>query len=174
MATIVARCAGGPAVVRRRSLIEIQPAEDDDSVGHVRALFKEYASSLGVDLSFQDFAEELAALPGEYGPPAGALLLAFCDGRPAGCVALRPFEEGTCEMKRLYVRHPFRGKGVGRRLALAVVEGARDRGYRRMRLDTLPWMNEAIELYRTLGFRPIEPYRPNPVPGAVFMELDLA
>jgi putative acetyltransferase len=155
-------------------VIEIQPAVDDDSVGHVRALFKEYASSLGVDLSFQDFAEELAALPGEYGPPGGALLLAFCDGQLAGCVALRPFEEGTCEMKRLYVRHPFRGKGVGRRLALAVVERARESGYRRMRLDTLPWMNEAIELYRTLGFRPIEPYRPNPVPGAVFMELDLA
>jgi len=160
-------------VFRRKNVIEIGSADGDEAVGQARELFKEYASSLEVDLSFQDFARELAELPGEYAPPSGALLFAFCDRRLAGCVALRPFAEGTCEMKRLYVRHQFRGKGVGKGLAVAVIERARQCGYRHMRLDTLPWMHEAIALYRALGFRPIEPYRPNPVEGAAFMELIL-
>ncbi len=154
--------------------IEIRSAGDEQGLGHARVLLKEYASLLGVDISLQDFARELAELPGEYGPPRGAFLLGFYDGRPAGCVALRPVADGVCEMKRLYVRHPFRGKGMGRRLAKAVVEKARDAGYRRMRLDTLPWMHEAVALYRRLGFRVIEPYSPNPVEGAVFMEMDLS
>ena len=160
-------------VVRRRSVVEIVPAEGDEAVGQAQVLFREYASSLGVDLSFQDFARELAELPGEYAPPGGALLLAFCDGRLAGCAAFRPLAGGTCEMKRLYVRHSFRGKGVGKGLAVAVIDRARECHYHHMRLDTLPWMHEAIALYRALGFRPIEPYRPNPVEGAAFMELNL-
>lgn len=162
------------SVLRRKNVIEIVAADGDEAVGQARVLFKEYASSLGVDLSFQDFAREMAELPGEYAPPGGALLLAFCDSRLAGCAALRPFGKGTCELKRLYIRHQFRGKGLGKRLAVAVIERARECGYRRMRLDTLPWMHEAVALYRSLGFRSIEAYRPNPVEGAVFMELTLA
>jgi ribosomal protein S18 acetylase RimI-like enzyme len=161
-------------MVRGVSTIEIRAADDDESVSQVRLLFKEYASLLGVDLSFQDFARELAELPGAYVPPGGTLLLAFRDRRLAGCVAMRPFGKGTCEMKRLYVRHPFRGKGVGRRLAAAVIEKAHEAGYRRIQLDTLPWMDEAVALYRGLGFREIEPYRPNPIEGAIFMQLDLS
>jgi len=161
-------------VFRRKNVIEILAADGDQAVGRARELFKEYVSSLGVDLSFQDFAQELAELPGEYAPPRGALLFGFCDGRLAGCVALRPFAGETCEMKRLYVRHQFRSKGIGKGLAAAAIERARECGYRHIRLDTLPWMHEAIALYRALGFRPIEPYRPNPIEGATFMELTLA
>ncbi len=153
--------------------IAIEAADNDGGLAEARTLLKEYASSLGVDLSFQDFARELAELPAEYAPPRGALLLARYDKRLAGCVALRPLGDDLCELKRLYVRHPFRGKGVGKKLALAVIEHARDSGYRAMRLDTLPWMREAATLYRLLGFRPIEPYRANPVEGALFMELPL-
>lgn len=162
------------SVLRRKNVMEIVAADGDEAVGQARVLFKEYASSLGVNLSFQDFAREMAELPGEYAPPGGVLLLAFCDSRLAGCAALRPLGEGTCEMKRLYVRHRFRSKGLGKRLAVAVIERGRECGYHSMRLDTLPWMHEAIALYRSLGFRSIEAYRPNPIEGAVFMQLTLA
>jgi ribosomal protein S18 acetylase RimI-like enzyme len=157
-----------------REPFRIVPAEERAQIDHVRTLFREYASSLGFSLCFQSFDAELAGLPGEYSPPAGQLLLAFCDSTPAGCVALRKLEDGICEMKRLYVRPEFRGHHLGRDLVLALVEQARQSSYERMRLDTIAArMAEAVSLYRSLGFREIAPYHRNPISGATHMELDL-
>ena len=152
---------------------DIVPARSETDHAALRALFREYVESLGVDLGFQGFEEELARLPGEYAPPAGRLLLALDRGEPAGCVALRPLEPGVCEMKRLYARPAYRGTGLGRRLAERVVLEAREAGYRTIRLDTLPGMEAARRLYQTLGFRPIGAYRYNPIPGTAFLELEL-
>ena len=149
-------------------------AQTDQHWQQARLLVEEYAAALGVDLSFQDFGREVAHLAGEYGPPAGAFLLACDDGEPLGCIALRPHAPGTGEIKRLYLRPPARGRGVGRQLATTAIAAARDRGYTRLLLDTLPTMAEAQALYLSLGFRPIAPYRFNPVPGTVYMELILA
>ena len=153
--------------------MELAQAETPEQIEEARRLLREYEGSLGVSLCFQGFERELAALPGEYAPPAGRLLLARETGQAVGCVALRRLDEGTCEMKRLYLRPGFRGRGGGRRLALAIIDEARKIGYHKMRLDTLPSMREAIKLYESLGFKPIEPYYPNPVPGAVYMEMKL-
>jgi putative acetyltransferase len=153
--------------------VELRHAETAQHVADAHALFVEYERATGVDLCFQNFAEELASLPGEYAPPTGRLILAYADEEPAGCVALRKLEEGMCEMKRLYVRPAFRGTGLGRRLAEAVIKEAAEIGYERMRLDTLPQMSSAIAMYRTLGFREIEPYRFNPVGGSLYFELNL-
>lgn len=153
---------------------EIIQAQTADHIAHARELFKEYEAWLEVDLCFQNFEKELAELPARYAPPNGRLLLAVENGEVAGCVALREIGEGVCEIKRLFLRSQFRGTGLGRRLAAAIIAAAKRIGYERMRLDTLPpKMNDAIALYRSLGFTEIEPYYNNPVPGAKFMELDL-
>src|SRR5581483_417968 len=136
-------------------------------IEQVRELFLEYANSLGFSLCFQSFDRELAGLPGDYAPPQGRLLLATAQGEPAGCVALHALDRDICEMKRLYVRPQFRGKGLGRILAERVIAEAREIGYRSLRLDTVEHrMREAIAIYRKLGFREIPPYRPNPIEGA--------
>jgi putative acetyltransferase len=153
--------------------VQIVDGHVAERVPVIRGLFEEYAESLGIDLSFQGFDHELAELPGDYAPPRGRLLLALDGEKPAGCVALRPFEAGVCEMKRLYVRSPYRGMGLGRILAEQIVEAGRDAGYERMRLDTLPTMAAARALYRSLGFVEIAAYRPNPVHGTTYFELAL-
>ena len=144
--------------------------EPGPKLEEVRALFLEYAAQLGFSLCFQGFDKELAGLPGAYGPPRGALLLATGEG----CVGLRPIDARTAEMKRLYVRPQARGTGLGRRLAAAVVEAARSRGYERVVLDTIAGkMDAAIALYRAMGFREIAPYYDNPLPGAIYLEMAL-
>jgi len=140
----------------------------------VRALFLDYAQSLGFSLCFQGFDEELRTLPGMYAPPRGRLLLAMEGDAPAGCVGLHEWNAQIAEMKRLYVRPAFRGRGLGRILTDAALADARALGYRSIRLDTIPTlMQPAIALYRELGFREIPPYRDNPIPGALYLELHL-
>jgi len=149
-------------------------ASSADEIDQARGLFREYEAWLGLDLCFQNFEKELAELPGAYAPPTGRLLLAFENDQLAGCVALRKLSDGVCEMKRLFLRPQSHGQGRGRELAERIINEARDAGYKRMRLDTLPeQMGKAIALYRSLGFKEIEPYYENPVAGAMFMELDL-
>jgi GNAT superfamily N-acetyltransferase len=149
-------------------------AESPAQIAQARELFMEYAQSLGMNLCFQNFEQELAGLPGDYAPPDGRLLLAEYEGLLAGCAALHKWETGICEMKRLYLRPSFRGKGLGRALAEAIIAEARNIGYQRMRLDTIePIMKDAVEMYRKLGFREMAPYRPNPIAGAMYMELQL-
>jgi ribosomal protein S18 acetylase RimI-like enzyme len=153
--------------------MRIESADSPELIRVVRELFLEYSESLGVDLCFQGFAEELASLPGEYSRPAGRLLVMMDEQQAVGCLALRPISNTVCEMKRLYLRAAYRGKGAGRALIDALIGAARQIGYERMRLDTLPSMIKAIAIYRSLGFQEIPPYRVNPVAGASFLELNL-
>jgi putative acetyltransferase len=188
-------------------IVSLTASPGEERLEQVRRLFRQYADSLGFDLGFQGFEQELAGLPGDYAPPRGRLLLAHAPGEreaaglpaapaaaggpgpvegappaelmrgglePAGCVALRPLEAEICEMKRLFVLPGFRGRGLGRLLAERIIAEARLAGYRRMRLDTIAWMEEALGLYRSLGFRQIPPYRYNPIPDTRYLEMDLA
>jgi ribosomal protein S18 acetylase RimI-like enzyme len=158
-------------LLSERVLVE---ASSPDDLAAARRLFRAYADWLAVDLCFQNFEQEVATLPGAYAPPQGRLLLAKVGGEAAGCVALRPLEPGICEMKRLWVEPGFAGAGLGRDLALAIIQTARDTGYERMRLDTMPArMPAAQHLYGTLGFVEIAPYYHNPLDGVVMLELAL-
>lgn len=152
-------------------LIEVKSTKD---LKYIKKLFSEYAKSLGFDLCFQSFDKELVELPGKYAPPYGCLILALHNRQVAGCVALRKISKGICEMKRLYVKPRFRGKGIGRNLARSIIEKAGKIGYTRMRLDTVPAMKEAISLYHSLGFKKTNPYRYNPIKGTTYMDLNLS
>ena len=149
-------------------------AQSASEINEARALFQQYEADLGISLCFQDFSQEVDNLPGEYALPDGRLLLIRDEDTTAGCIALRKIGERLCEMKRLYVRPEFRGRGVGRMLAERIIEEARKLSYDRMRLDTLPGrMENAIKLYRSLGFQEVPAYYHNPVPEAIYMELRL-
>jgi GNAT superfamily N-acetyltransferase len=153
--------------------VEIRAVHLAADWSQARQLVQTYAHSLAIDLSFQDFTQELGQLEAVYGPPAGAFLFAAEAGQSLGCVGVRRQSEHDSEMKRLYVAPEARGRGVGRRLAVAAIEAAVRLGYRRILLDTLPSMSAAQALYLRLGFSPIPPYRFNPVAGTVFMALEL-
>ena len=155
--------------------MRIFQANTQEDVDHARTLFEEYAAGLGISLCFQNFDRELANLPGDYAPPDGRLLLATENDQLAGCIALRKLGTGACEMKRLFLRPAYRGKGLGRLLVHSIIDEARKLGYTTMRLDTLPGrMDQAIALYQSIGFVEIEPYYENPVEDAKFMQLELA
>jgi ribosomal protein S18 acetylase RimI-like enzyme len=154
-------------------MIRIINAQTEDHYQKVRNLFRQYADSLDFDLEFQGFREELATLPGKYAIPEGCILLAEDSGQFVGCVALRPLEDKICEMKRLFVRSDYRGRGIGRMLACSVIDKAREIGYEKMRLDTVATMKEARTLYYSLEFRNIKAYRYNPIDDSSYMELEL-
>ena len=154
-------------------MIRLHAATSASDLESIRTLFQEYADSLGVNLDYQGFEDEVRDLPGKYAPPAGTLVLAFNDDELVGCVGVRPIDGEIAEMKRLFVRPAGRGLGLGRSLAESAIRFATVTGYERMRLDTLPQMDRAQDLYRSLGFMPIDAYRFSPVPGTVFLELVL-
>jgi len=156
-----------------KTVFALREAVTADDVAACRELFVEYQRTLGVSLCFQNFDAELASLPGDYAAPRGRLILAVANGRPAGCVALRPLFHLDAEMKRLYVRSQYRGAGLGRLLATTVIDAARELGYETLKLDTLPQMKAAQRMYETLGFRETAAYNDNPVRGVRFLALDL-
>ncbi|HKV81484.1 MAG TPA: GNAT family N-acetyltransferase [Candidatus Sulfotelmatobacter sp.] len=165
------RASSVPSVVKDFVFYQ---AESPQQIAQARELFLEYGQSLGFSLCFQNFDKELADLPGDYAPPDGRLLLAEFEGQIAGCVALHKLEAVICEMKRLYLRAEFRGKGLGRAMADRIIAEARTMGYQRMRLDTVePVMKDAVAMYRRIGFREIAPYCKNPMAGVLYMELQL-
>ncbi|PID40243.1 MAG: GNAT family N-acetyltransferase [Proteobacteria bacterium] len=155
-------------------MIDLLEATSPTDIQTVQELFREYEQFLQVDLCFQQFEAELAGLPGKYALPRGALLLATESGAAVGCVAIRPLGETVCEMKRLYIRPAYLGLGIGRRLATAVIDKARDAGYLHMVLDTLDKLKPALALYRSLGFAERPAYYENPLPGVIYMELNLS
>jgi GNAT superfamily N-acetyltransferase len=157
-------------------MVTIVQAETPLQMATARQLMREYAAALGIEQSLKGFEEEMQTLPGKYAPPAGRILLAYWGGEAAGVVALRPFEgDGACEMKRLFVRARFWGKSVGQALVRKLIAEAESIPYQKMRLDTMPGrMDNAIALYRALGFRPIPAYVPSPGDELIFMELDLS
>jgi ribosomal protein S18 acetylase RimI-like enzyme len=156
-----------------KHVIEFKQITGQCMIEEIKQLFTEYVRSLKIDLSFQNFEAELKALPGKYGPPDGSLILALVDGKTAGCIALRRIDMDICEMKRLYVRKDYRGLGIGNKLILMIIEEARKLNYSYMRLDTLPTMKKAQELYKLYGFYDIAPYVYNPIEDTRFLELKL-
>ncbi|MFB9124283.1 GNAT family N-acetyltransferase [Paraburkholderia dipogonis] len=154
-------------------MIQITTAEFPRQLETVRAIFREYAGSLDVDLGFQNFESELAGLPGKFAAPRGRMLLAYHREELIGCVAMRPLDDTTCEMKRLYVRPSGRGLGAGRQLATRICDIAREARYHRIRLDSLPTMQAALDLYASLGFARIPAYVFNPIAGAIYLERNL-
>jgi putative acetyltransferase len=155
-------------------MTEITLATSAKQIEEARSLFREYEAWLGMSLCFQSFEEEVAGLPGKYAPPIGRLYLAYVDGEPAGCIALRKLEPGVCEMKRLFLRDSARGRGIGVRLIEQVIADAREIGYAKMRLDTYPpKMGKAVSLYEAHGFYEIPPYYDNPHAGVLYMEKTL-
>lgn len=155
---------------RKNKQVELKYAAEPELFDEARRLFLEYAETLDVDLSFQNFEEELNALSVRYGPPDGLVILAYVDGRSAGCAALHRLSPDVCEMKRLYLRDEYRGLGIGSKLIAKILEEASRRKYRFIRLDTLPTMEKAQKLYESFGFYDIEPYVFNPVPGTRYLE----
>ena len=157
-------------------MVRIKHVQSDADLNNIRQLFKEYQDFLGLDLSFQSFDDELNNLPGKYSKPGGALLIAMDGDEPIGCVGVRKFKDGVCEMKRLFVRSQYQGRGIGRQLAIRIIEEATELGYQKMWLDTLSTLKEANKLYRSLGFKEIEPYNIelySPLPNTLFFELVL-
>ena len=154
-------------------MVQIKEARSKSLVSAARGLIMEYSASLGIDLSFQNFEQEIAEFPSHYARPEGRVIVAVEGGKAVGVVALRRLSGEFCELKRMYVKPEFRGKGIGRLLAAKAIEEAREMGYSRMRLDTLSRLKEAVSLYGSLGFKEIGPYRVNPNKGVVFMELNL-
>jgi len=162
-----------PIAYNKEHVIEFRYITGQDMIEEIKQLFLEYAQSLEIELTFQNFEAEFETLPGKYAPPDGALILVLVDGKGAGCIALRKLSEGICEMKRLYVRDDYRGLGIGKKIITMIIEEAKRLKYRYIRLDTLPTMKKAQDLYMSFGFYDIESYVYNPIEGVRFLEFKL-